>query len=82
MIGNLDTDFIDCRVFCFNGKSDFIQVDIGFAYGDTKRAHHNLEWNRLDFKMKYDNMEKPISKPENIDEVKNYQKNYVKILNL
>ncbi|NLZ34564.1 MAG: hypothetical protein GX889_06575 [Clostridiales bacterium] len=68
-IGNLNSDFLDCRVFCFNGKPEFIQIDEGFAYGQTRRNHYDLNWNKLDFKMKYDSIEREIKKPKNLAKV-------------
>lgn len=69
LLGNIDSDFLDVRVFCFNGKADFIQVDSGFAYGKTTRMHYDLEWNELEFDMKQPRMKNKINKPKKLEEL-------------
>lgn len=69
LVEGLNDDFLDFRVFCFNGKPSFIQVDKGFAYGKTKRNHYDLNWNKINMKMKYDNMEGDIDRPKQFDKI-------------
>lgn len=69
LVGNIEKEFLDVRIFCFNGKPDFIQVDSGFAYGKTTRMHYDLEWNELEFDMKQPRMKKSLKKPKRLKEL-------------
>lgn len=47
------------RIFCFNGKAEFIAVDFNTTdKNNTKRNIYDLEWNLLDFKISYPNEKK------------------------
>ncbi|MCC3862734.1 glycosyl transferase [Terrisporobacter petrolearius] len=69
LICDLNDNFLDCRVYCFNGRPEFIQIDEGFSDGNTKRNHYDLEWNLLKMKMKYDFIERNIEKPQKLNEI-------------
>ena len=57
----------DYKIFCFDGKPKFIQVDFD-RFSDHKRNIYDLEWNLINLSIKYPNdPAKVISKPSNID---------------
>ncbi|MBI6066231.1 ATP-grasp fold amidoligase family protein [Clostridium perfringens] len=74
LIEGIEEDFLDCRVYCFNGKPEFIQIDKGFADGKTRRNHYDVDWNLMDLKMKYHPIEETIKKPKNLIEILNLAK--------
>lgn len=69
LIEDIDDNFLDCRVYCFNGKAEFIQVDKGFSDGKTRRNHYDINWNELDLKMKYNKIENEVKKPKKLKEI-------------
>ena len=58
----LGTDVHDYKVFCFNGKPKFIQVDID-RFNGHKRVFYDLDWNIMDLGMLYPNPITEISAP-------------------
>ncbi len=56
----------DYKFLCFNGEPHFVWVDVG-RYSKHCRNVYDLEWNLQPWKQfTYDNSEKPIPKPENL----------------
>jgi hypothetical protein len=62
-------EIYDYKFFCFDGKPEFIQVDID-RFTNHKRAFYNLEWQKLPFSIRYDISEKDVMKPEQLQEMK------------
>lgn len=55
----------DYKFWCFNGEPKFVQVDID-RFGNHKRSMFDIDFNKqLDLKITYENIDKPIAKPEN-----------------
>jgi len=52
----------DYKVFCFNGKPKFIQVDID-RFSQHKRAFYDLDWNLMELGMIYPKPEIEIKAP-------------------
>ncbi|MFA0657109.1 ATP-grasp fold amidoligase family protein [Vibrio sp. 10N.222.49.C12] len=63
--GKLPNDY---KIFCFNGKPKFIQVDIS-RFENHRRDFYDLEWVKLDYKFVYDNSLHGVKRPENLDEM-------------
>ncbi|PLT31794.1 ATP-grasp fold amidoligase family protein [Peribacillus deserti] len=61
-------DLLDFKIFCFNGKPSYIQVDID-RFTNHKRNFYDINWNLMEFKMVYENSNKVIEKPENLVEM-------------
>jgi hypothetical protein len=70
--GKLNTSGIkDYKVFCFNGKPHFIQVDID-RFNDHKRDFYDLNWNKLKMTLLYENSSLELTKPKNLKEMVNF----------
>lgn len=54
----------DYKVFCFNGKAEYIQVD-GNRFTKHVRAFYDTEWKQLPFEIKYPTMD-VIPSPQNL----------------
>lgn len=64
--GNIPSDY---KLHCFNGKLEFVQVDLERQI-EHKRNLYDKEWNFIPCKWKYDNGDKE-EKPEAFEEMKN-----------
>lgn len=63
--GNL----IDYKFFCFHGEPFFVQVDID-RFSSHKRNFYDLNWNFLNFQLKYPNFnEKRVRKPDKLEDM-------------
>lgn len=62
---------IDYKIFCFNGKPEFIYVGIEREKG-LKRVFMDLNWNKLDITKDSSNNSLNINKPETLDEMLYY----------
>ena len=58
----------DYKFFCFNGKPEFIQVDID-RFGDHKRDFYSEKWDLLPTNLIYQNSSNGIKKPMVLDEM-------------
>lgn len=58
----------DYKFFCFNGKPQFVQVDID-RFKDHKRAFYTLNWTKLPFTTLYKQYEGDIKRPKNFLEM-------------
>jgi hypothetical protein len=56
----------DYKIFVFNGKAKFIQVDTD-RFIDHKRNFYNLNWEMQNIKYLYENTSKEIEPPYNLD---------------
>lgn len=65
--GNIPSDY---KLFCFNGKPKFIQVDIN-RFENHERVFYDINWTKQDFNLLYPMSEKTISKPERLQEMIN-----------
>ncbi|EGV44832.1 glycosyl transferase [Bizionia argentinensis JUB59] len=59
---------MDYKMYFFNGKLEFSQVDIGRFEGERGRNFYSKDWELLDFVMKIPNG-KPLAQPERYDEL-------------
>ena len=64
----LEYDIYDYKFFCFDGKPEFVQVDID-RFTNHKRAFFNLKWEKLPFSIRYDVSEKDIPAPPQLAEM-------------
>ena len=60
-------DLLDYKIFTFDGKAKFIQVDLDRFTGH-KRNLYDTEWNLLDFKLIYENGS-PVPKPAMLEKM-------------
>ncbi|MED2036681.1 ATP-grasp fold amidoligase family protein [Bacillus wiedmannii] len=60
----------DYKFWCFNGEPKFIQVDTD-RFGEHQRSMFDIDFNdkNLDLKITYENIDKPVKKPENYDQM-------------
>ncbi len=64
----LGWNLYDYKLFCFNGNPKYIQVDVD-RFCNHKRNVYDINWNRQDFSILYDQSEKAISRPVNLNEM-------------
>lgn len=67
----LDSQIIDYKIFCFNGKPKFLYVGQGLVSDHSlKIDFYDLNWNIMNFKRTdYDNFDKKLNKPVRFDEM-------------
>lgn len=69
-IDDTSGDLMDYRFFCYDGVPKFIQLD---SYSDSsvkkRRNIYDIEWNKLDVKVTYENIIKQIERPKKLDEM-------------
>ena len=65
---NEGKDLYDYKVWCFNGKPSFIAFLAERPIG-VKIAFHDLDWNLLPFSYLFPRYEKPVPRPDNLDEI-------------
>ncbi len=65
---NSEGDLNDYKVFCFNGRAEFIRYG-GERENGLKMAFFDRNWRRIDMSMGYPPLEKDIPKPDNLDEL-------------
>ncbi len=58
----------DYKVFCFNGKPEFVQVDFD-RYTNHRRNFYNLNWERIYMEVAYKEHSIGMRKPENFEEL-------------
>jgi hypothetical protein len=58
----------DYKIFCYNGKPKFIQVDLD-RHLHHQRKYFNIDWIELDFSILYTRSNKVITKPKNLKEM-------------
>lgn len=59
---------LDYKIFCFNGTPLYVQVDID-RFSNHTRNFYDAKWNLQSFRLKYNNSNQSIDKPENLDEM-------------
>ena len=59
---------LDYKIFCFNGKPTYIQVDCD-RFENHKRNIYDTEWNLLELRIVYENTNYKIKKPKNLEEM-------------
>jgi len=62
------TPLNDYKIYCFNGKPDFIGVDLD-RYTDHRRNLYDLDWSLLPWQYNFQNTERIIPKPARLDEM-------------
>lgn len=63
----------DYKIFCFNGKPQIIQVDIG-RFVDHHRNIYDVNWRKLHLELTYKNSVEPLEKPKELDKMLYYAK--------
>jgi len=63
-----DGELKDYKIFCFDGKPKFIQVDVD-RHTNHKRNFYDLEWNKLPFQILYPPYEEDIQPPASLKEM-------------
>lgn len=63
---NPDAGINDYKIFCYNGKPDYIIVDVD-RYIGHKRNFYDKEWNNLRITSDCPTIDREISKPENFE---------------
>lgn len=67
-IADLDGDIPDYKVWCFNGKAEYVMYLSERSKG-LKMAFFNREWEKQDFVYSYAKNESEIPKPEQLEEL-------------
>jgi hypothetical protein len=62
------TPLNDYKIYCFNGKPDFIGVDLD-RYTDHRRNLYDLDWSLLPWQYNFQNTDRIIPKPARLDEM-------------
>lgn len=66
---NKEGNLFDYKLFCFNGKVEFIEVDFD-RFENHAMNFYDTKWNLLDLKKgKYPNYSKELKKPDNLEEM-------------
>jgi len=65
---NTEWGLLDYKIFCFNGKPEFVQVDFD-RFGEHKRNFYDPQWKRLPLAMTYSNHAKDAPPPPCLDEM-------------
>lgn len=66
---NKKGELLDYKLFCFNGKAEFIEVDFD-RFENHAMNFYDLKWNLMDLKKgKYPNYSGKLEKPENLNEM-------------
>jgi TupA-like ATPgrasp len=55
----------DFKLFTFNGRVEFIQVDLD-RFSNHKKTFFDRDWNRVDLRQECDNFPGPIAKPRSL----------------
>lgn len=69
----------DYKVFCFNSKAKYIQVDYD-RFGKHKRNIYSKDWELLDFGLIYPQCHKKHKKPKNLNQMIKHAENLTKNL--
>ncbi len=67
-IADSNGELNDYKFLCFNGKPYYVWVDVG-RNTDHRRNIYDLNWNLQNWKQYYSNADKPIPRPEKLDEM-------------
>lgn len=70
---NEDKDLYDYKIWCFNGKPEFIFL-LAERQIKSKIAVYDLNWNLLPFSCSFPQYDKSVSKPDNLSEMLNVAK--------
>lgn len=62
------TSIHDYKIFCFGGKAYYIQVDVE-RFGDHRRNIYDINWNLMEFRLRYPPVPFEIKKPVNLEEM-------------
>nr|WP_319271816.1 ATP-grasp fold amidoligase family protein [uncultured Draconibacterium sp.] len=61
-------DPLDYKIFCFNGKPTYIQIDFN-RFGNHTRAFYDLNWNKQNFSILHPISDEELEKPKNLNEL-------------
>jgi|GEM_PF-342163 len=61
-------ELLDYKVFCFNGKPKFIQIDKD-RFTNHTRCYYDLNWVKQDFSTRYPVFQGDIKKPDNLEKI-------------
>lgn len=68
-INDSSGQLLDYKIFCFNGKAEFIEVDFD-RFGEHKMNFYDLDWNLMDLrKGKYSTSTNDLHKPNNLSKM-------------
>lgn len=67
-IENSEGELNDYKVFCFNGKAEYIMF-LKDRNTKLKMAFYDVEWNKMPFVYSYERLEEDIPKPDKLDEL-------------
>jgi len=66
-------DLKDYRFFCFHGRPMYVAVDghkyTGYKSAICKRDIYDVEWNKLPFKIVYENWHDPVARPDKLEDM-------------
>ena len=67
-VEGLGTEFYDYKVFCFNGKAEFVYVTTNWTLSEHMMTYYDTNWNKLDLRYSgYEHLDMP--KPKNLDKM-------------
>lgn len=69
-MADLEGDIFDYRFFCFNGKPEYVWVDIGSGTANHRRNIYDLEWNLQDYEVSYPKISPLPEKPDTFEQMK------------
>jgi len=58
----------DYKIFCFNGKPGFVQVDTD-RFSEHRRSFYDLNWQQLPFRLEYPIESRVLPRPTGLDEM-------------
>lgn len=66
---NNNENLYDYKIWCFNGKPEFIQFMSERYRGGVKTATFDTDWNLMPFIVTFGEIDKQVEKPDNLDEM-------------
>ena len=68
LIGPIDRDIADFKLFVFGGRAEFIQVDVG-RRREHKRSFYDRDWRLAPFAFKHPPLDDPFPRPPHLSEM-------------
>ena len=68
-IGEIDSNVLDYRFFCFDGVPTYIWVDSESGTPNHKRNIYDINWNMQDYNVNYPHIEEEVCCPEKLNEM-------------
>ena len=76
-IEQMDNNLLDYKVLCFNGNPYCIWVDFD-RFTNHKRNFYDLDWNKLNIKLRHESSDDVIEKPKNLEKMIEFSKIFAK----